>query len=161
MVCFYETQTNMSISEIWLRNIDEKINIIVEKIHPFSFKVFVRRYHAYKDVWTPNIGDENLYLESEDGNEYDKNAVAVINDRKTGENILKNLSKTFKRLITLPNCTIKCTVIGKRVSHGAGYRLEVPVNFKFLGPAKAIQWAENAVKKVIQNKDQRVKHCKK
>ena len=30
-------------------------------------------------------------------------------------------------------------------------------DFKFLGPAKAIQWAENAVKKVIQ----RVKHCKK
>ena len=34
-------------------------------------------------------------------------------------------------------------------------------DFKFLGPAKAIQWAENAVKKVIQNIDQRVKHCKK
>ena len=44
---------------------------------------------------------------------------------------------------------------------GAGYRLEVSVNFKFLGPAKAIQWAENGVKKVIQNKDQSVKHCKK
>ena len=33
MVCFYETQTNMSISENLLRNIDEKINIIVEKDH--------------------------------------------------------------------------------------------------------------------------------
>ena len=30
------------------------------------------------DVWTPKIGDENLYLESEDRNEYDKNAVVVI-----------------------------------------------------------------------------------
>ena len=139
MVCFYETQTNMSISEIWLRKIDEKINIIVEKIHQFSFNFFVRRYNAYKDVWTPNIGDENLYLEPEDGNEYNKNAVVVINYRKTGGHIPENLSKTFKRFITLPNCTIKCTVIGKRVSHGAGYRLEVPVNFKFLGPAKAIQ----------------------
>ena len=38
---------------------------------------------------------------------------------------------------------------------------EIPVNFKFLGPTKAIQWAENALKKVIQNIDQRVKHCKK
>ena len=38
---------------------------------------------------------------------------------------------------------------------------KIPVNFKFLGPAKAIQWAENAVKKVIQNIDQGVKHCKK
>ena len=58
------------------------------------------------------------------------------------------------RFLTLLNSTIKCTVIGKRVNHGAGYRLEIPVNFKF-------QWAENAVKKVIQNIDQLVKHCKK
>ena len=47
------------------------------------------------------------------------------------------------------------------MNHGAGYGLEIPVNFKFLGPAKAIQWAKNAVKKVIQNIDQKVKHCKK
>ena len=59
------------------------------------------------------------------------------------------------------NCTIKCIVNGKRVNHDAGYELEIPVNFKFLGPTKATQWAENAVKKVIQNMDQRVKHCKK
>ena len=51
--------------------------------------------------------------------------------------------------------------IEKRVNHGAAYGLKFPVNFKFLGRAKAIQWAENAVKKVIQNIDQRVKHCKK
>ena len=41
------------------------------------------------DVWTPKVGDENLYLEPEDGNEYDKNAVAVIIDRKTGGHIPK------------------------------------------------------------------------
>ena len=59
--------------------------------------------------------------------------------------------KNNKRFLTLPKCTIKCTVIGKRVNHGAGYGLEIHVNFKFLGSAKAIQWAEKAVKKVIQN----------
>ena len=113
------------------------------------------------DVWTPNVGDENLYLEHEDGNEYDTNAVAVIIDKKTGGHILKNLSKTFKCFLMLPNCTIKGTVIGKRVNHGAGYGLKIPVNLKFLGPAKAVQWAENAVKKVIQDIDQRVKNCRK
>ena len=87
--------------------------------------------------------------------------MAVIIDGKTGGDIPKNFSKTFKRFLTLPNCTIKCTVIGKRVNHAAGYGLEIPVNSKFLGLAKAIQWAENPVKKVIQNIDQRVKHCKK
>ena len=89
MVPFNETQTNMSISEILLRNIDEKINIIFEKNHQFSFNSFVSGYHAYMDVWTPNVGDENLYLEPEDGNECDKNAVAVINDIKTGGRIPK------------------------------------------------------------------------
>ena len=80
--------------------------------------------------------------------------MAVIIEGKTGGHIPKNLSKTFKRFLTFPNCTKKCTAIGKRVNHGDGYGLEIPVNFKFLGPAKAIQWAENAVKKVIQNIDQ-------
>ena len=47
------------------------------------------------------------------------------------------------------------------MNNGAGYRLEIPVNFKFFGAARAIQWAENTEKKVIQNIDQRVKHCKK
>ena len=88
--------------------------------------------------------------------------MAVIIDGKTGGHIPKNLSKTFKRFLTLRKMYKlykKCTAIGKRVNHGAGYGLEISVNFKFLGPAKAIQWAENAVKKVIQNIDHRVKHC--
>ena len=46
------------------------------------------------DVQTPNVGDENLYLEPEDRNEYDKNAAVVIIDGKTGEHIPK-LSSAF------------------------------------------------------------------
>ena len=45
------------------------------------------------DVWTPNVGDENLYLGSEDGNGNDKNTVGVIIDGKTGVHIPKNSSK--------------------------------------------------------------------
>ena len=78
-----------------------KINIIVEKDHQFSINSFVRGYYVYTDIWTPNIGDENLYLELEDGNKYGKNAVVVIIDGKTGGHIPKNLSKTFKHFLTL------------------------------------------------------------
>ena len=91
-----------------------------------------------------------MNLEPEDGNEYNKKAVVVIIDGKTGGHIPK-----------FPNCAIKCNVFGKRVNHGAGYGLEINVSFKFIGPAKAIQWTENAVKKIMQNIDQRVKPCKK
>ena len=68
MVCFYETQTNISIPEILWKNIDEKMNIIVEEDNQFSFNSYVWGYHAYMDVWTPNVSDENLYLESGDRN---------------------------------------------------------------------------------------------
>ena len=88
------------------------------------------------DVLTPNVGNENLYLEPEDGNEYDKNAAAVIIDGKTGGHIPKKLNKTFKRFLTLLKCTRKCTVMGKRVNHGAGYGLEIPVNLNFLDQKK-------------------------
>ena len=55
---------------------------------------------------------------------------------------------------------IKCIVTGKRVDHGGSCGIKIPENFKFLGHAKANQWAENAVKKAIRNTVQRVKHCK-
>ena len=55
------------------------------------------------DVWTPNFGDGNLYLEPEEP-EYNKDGVLVIVERKIGGHVLKNLSKIFKRFLTLPNC---------------------------------------------------------
>ena len=36
------------------------------------------------------------------------------------------------------------------MNHDAGCGIKIPVNFKFLGPAKAIQWAESAVKKLFK-----------
>ena len=37
----------------------------------------IRGHHVYKSVWTPEVGEE---LSTEDGNEHDKYAVAVIKD---------------------------------------------------------------------------------
>ena len=62
--------------------------------------------------------------------------MAVTIDGKTGGHIPKNLSNTFKRFLTLPNCATKCTVIGKRVNHSAGYGLEILVNLNFLDQPK-------------------------
>ena len=42
---------------------------------------FVRGYHAYKDIWTPSVGD-CLSLMHEETNTQDKNAVAVILSNK-------------------------------------------------------------------------------
>ena len=57
--------------------------------------------------------------------------MAVTIDGKTSGHIPKNLSNTFKRFLTLPNCTIE-----KRVNHSAGYGLEILVNLNFLDQPK-------------------------
>ena len=39
----------------------------------------VRGHHIYKVVWTPEVG-EVLQVRTEDGNEHDEHAVAVVKD---------------------------------------------------------------------------------
>ena len=78
----YKIIVHVDLQDFAKKHIDQKINIIVEKVHQFSFNSFVRGYHAYMEVRSPNVGDENLYLKPEDGNKYGKNAVVVIIDGK-------------------------------------------------------------------------------
>ena len=40
----------------------------------------IRGHHVYKSVWTPEVGEE-LSLVTEDGNEHDKYAVAIVHVR--------------------------------------------------------------------------------
>ena len=49
----------------------------VEGSDCYEFCSFIRRYHTYKDVWIPRIG-EVLLLKWEPENEVDKNAVPVV-----------------------------------------------------------------------------------
>ena len=50
----------------------------------FKYYSFSRRYHVYKDVWTPIIGHDfplfSLTCEREEHNENDKNTVAITCD---------------------------------------------------------------------------------
>ena len=54
----------------------------------------VRGHHVYKSVWTPVIGKE-LYLEPEESNEHDKNAMAVRKDGKIVGHV-PHLFSTFR-----------------------------------------------------------------
>ena len=47
----------------------------------------------------------------------------------------------------IPNCTIGCKVTGKRVNRGAGYGLEIPVQYRFIGAEIAVEWAEKNKKR--------------
>ena len=93
------------------------------------------------EIWTPNVGDDSLYLKCEDGNEHDKYAVALMIGGRTGGHVSKNLSKIFNLFLTLPNCAIKWKVTGKRINCGAGYVLEIPVQYNFF-VIKSIRFIE-------------------
>ena len=49
----------------------------------------------------------------------------------------------------IPNCTIGCKVTGKRVNCGAGYGFEIPVQYRFIGAEKAVEWAKKEHKKKV------------
>ena len=51
----------------------------------------------------------------------------------------------------IPNCTIGYKVAGKQVNRGAGYGLEISVQYRFIGVEKAVEWAEKNIKKVFEN----------
>ena len=57
---------------------------------------------------------------------------------RTGGHVPKNLRKIFNIFLTLPNCAIKWKVTGKRLNRGAGYGLEIPVQYIFFGPERLL-----------------------
>ena len=59
----------------------------------------------------------------------------------------------------IPNCLIRCKVTGKRVNHAAGYGLEIPVQHRFIGAEKAVEWAEKNIKEVFENINKEVNKC--
>ena len=66
------------IQKMLLKNIDQEIELILMKQKQYYLGPFVRGYHAYMDIWTPKVGDENFCLKPENENQYGKFAVAIM-----------------------------------------------------------------------------------
>ena len=107
----------------------------------FLFELCVRGYHVYMNIWNATINDY-LQRRIEESNEFDPSAVALLHDHCLEEKVVGHvpihLSKIFHRFLKLPFCSISAVVIGKRVNRGAGDRLEIPVEYKFFGDARAV-----------------------
>ena len=123
---------------------DFEIPILIDN----SFSVlrhssYVRGYHAYMHIWKSLIGDDNLRCKREDDNIHDENAVTVIHSNHIGPRVVGHVpllySPTFKKFLSLPN-TIRVLVTRKRSNRGAGYGLEIPVEYVFNGNDKTLQW---------------------
>ena len=157
---------NLSIQELTClpfkrccKNIDPEIEFILIKQKQYDLDSFVRGYHTYMDIWKPKVGDENFCLKSENENQHVKFAVAIVLEERIVGHVPKNLSKIFHQFMKIPNRTIACKVTGKRVNRGAGYGLEIPVQYRFIGAEKAVKWAETNIKKVFENINKKVNKC--
>ena len=148
-----------AIQKMFLKNIDEEIELILIKQKQYDLDSFVRGYHVYMDIWTPKVGDENFCLKSENENQHEKFAVAIVLEERIVGHVPKNLSKIFHQFMKIPNCTIGCKVTGKCVSRGAGYGLEIPVQCRFIGAEKAVKWAKKNIKNVFENINKKVNKC--
>ena len=111
------------------------------------------------DIWTPKAGDKNFCLKSENENQHDKFAVAIVLEEQIVGHVPKNLSKIFHRFMKIPNSTIGCKVTGKRVNRGVDYGLEIPVQCRFILTKKAVKWGKKYITKVFQNIDKKIKKC--
>ena len=93
-------------------------------------------------MWISIIGDDSLTCEREEHNENDKSVVAIIWDdcvsKKIVGHVPLNWSKVASKFLQLTNHHIRVEVIGKRVSRGVGFGLEIPANYFFHRDARVI-----------------------
>ena len=82
---------------------------------------FITGHHVYKTIWTPFL-TETLSVETEEDNQYDKYAVAVLKVRKIVGHVPRSMSKVSFFL----NATVKqrCVFLGVAISNA---RLGTPI----------------------------------
>ena len=69
--------------------------------------------------------------------------------------------KTFDYSLqrSLLNHIIRMSVTGKRINRGAGYGLEILVEYVFNGNEKALQWAKKNLDNIDANVNKKVGRC--
>ena len=97
------------------------------------------------DIQTPKVGDKNFCLKLENKNQHSKFTVAIVLEERIIVYVPKNLSKIFHQFMKILICTIGCKVTGKRVNRGAGFSLQIPVQYIFVGAEKAVEWTETNI----------------
>ena len=65
----------------------------------------------------------------------------------------------LKKLLSLPNYSIRICVKGKGINRRVGYGLEIPARYISYGNEKAIQWAKRTLDGVDGNVKKKVLRC--
>ena len=117
----------------------------------FTFDSAVWRYHVYKVVWKPTIG-EKLQADQELGNEADKFAVRVVKNNKIVGNLPRKYSRTLWYFIAHGRkiCVevTGCRCHSKQLCEGR----EIPCRLAFSCSSKV---KINRLKELLENKIRR------
>ena len=85
-----------------------------------DFQAFIRGYHAYQEIWDPQLGDV-LRLERELTNCLDKFAVAVMNGSSAVGHLPYNIAPTISHFLKRSVNKVVVEVTARQVNRGAGY----------------------------------------
>ena len=140
---------------------DIDIPIVVENTFSvLKHNSYIRGYHAYMNIWTPIIGDDNLLCKQERDNKHDENDITVLKCNGSGPRIVGHVpfcySSLFMKFLSLPYHCIKVCVEGKKLIVDTGYGLEIPAEYTFVGNEKVIEWLKKAIAKVDRNMEGKV-----
>ena len=96
---------------------------VVELDGVAEFDSYIRGYHAYRDIWSPVVG-EILLLKREPDN-LDASAVAVWKEDKIVGHVPYDIASVISQFLRRDCSKGFVQVTGNKVNRGAGYGLEV------------------------------------
>ena len=103
-------------------------------LQSLSIGSVIRGHHIYKDIWTPFI-EEQLDLQRELNNAYDRYAVTIIKKDKIVGRVSRELTRQFSRFL-LEGGSIVCAITGKgRKGNG----LEVSCRYELTGSPTSVK----------------------
>lgn len=115
---------------------------ISEDIVSYNLDSFIKGYHVYQVVWSPELLEE-LNAVPEPSNVVDKYPVCVQRDGEVVGHLMKDKAGRFAKTIFYflrankkNNCTV--VVTGKAVNRGDGEGMQVPCTLHFKGAKRFI-----------------------
>ena len=107
----------------------------------FEIDSYVRGYHAYMDVWQPQVG-EVLTLQREPHNPQDQQAVSVVRSGLTVGHVPYNLAPSLSNFLKRAFNKETAEITGDKVIRGGGYGLQVPCIYRLYGPKAYVERAK-------------------
>ena len=113
-----------------------------------EFCSYIRGYHAYKDLWTPRVG-EMLLIKREPTNPKDSSAVAVMKEDEIVGHVHYNITSLLSSFLKRDCNKGFAEVTGNALNRGAGYGLEVPCKYRLYGPREYISRLQEYIQSLV------------